>query len=254
MGIDDNTVRIDPGPPTPPLHIVQLSGGKDSTAMLIEMLRRGMRVDRIQYADVGEMAEFVEMYPYIDRVEAYIGRPVVRLKSKKHTARSIFYGYPTRGKHMDEIRGFPLTIGAGCRYRSWLKSDVLEEAAGAGNIIYIGFAAGEERRAESSEYTKSKRNQYRFPLIEWGMTEQDCLAYTRRIGLWNPLYDHFSRLGCFWCTKQPIGSLRSLYYHYPHYWAVLRQMEHDQGRPFQYNRTVRQLEERFEREREKYSA
>ena len=34
-------------------HIVQLSGGKDSTAMLLMMLERGMPVDEILFCDTG---------------------------------------------------------------------------------------------------------------------------------------------------------------------------------------------------------
>lgn len=229
-------------------HIVSLSGGKDSVTMTDMMIEKGMRIDLIQYADVGEMAEFMEMYPYIDFLEKRWGREIKRIKSEKHTARSIFYGYPAYGKHMDEIRGFPLTIGSGCRYRSWLKTDVLEASAGTGNTIYIGYAADEQNRAKSSEYAKG-RNTYRFPLIEWGITEQDCLEYIRKHDLWNCLYNHFFRLGCFWCPKQSINSLRNLFLYYPQYWKIMKQMEVDQGRPFHVKHTIPKLEDRFIREK-----
>lgn len=97
--------------------------------MLCMMLERGIRVDRILFADVGEMAEFEQQYDYLAKIEAYTGRNVEVVRSDRYTARSIFYGYPTRGQHMDEIRGFPPTIGAGCRYRSWLKVEPLELAS-----------------------------------------------------------------------------------------------------------------------------
>ena len=216
--------------------------------MLLLMLERGIRVDRILYADVGEMAEFPEMYAYIEKIKAYTGREIETVRSDRWTARSIFYGYPVRGKHMDEIRGFPLTIGSACRYRSWLKVDPLEQAAGQDQDIYIGIAADEDGRSRAMEYAKGK-NRYHFPLVEWGVTEQECLDYLKKRNLYNPLYDYFDRLGCFWCPKQPVRSLRQLYLHFPEMWAQLRQMETDQERSFQYQRTVAQLEERFEKER-----
>ncbi len=37
----------------PKLHIVSLSGGKDSTAMLLRMLEEGMPVDIILFCDTG---------------------------------------------------------------------------------------------------------------------------------------------------------------------------------------------------------
>jgi 3'-phosphoadenosine 5'-phosphosulfate sulfotransferase (PAPS reductase)/FAD synthetase len=229
------------------MNIVNCSLGKDSTAMLLMMLERGIPVDRILYADVGEMAEFEQIYDYLPKVEAYTGKTIETVRSDRWTARSIFYGYPTRGKHMDEIRGFPLTIGSACRYRTWLKVEPLERAAGQGQDIFIGIAADESGRSRCKEYTKGK-NRYHFPLVEWGVTEQQCLDYIRSKGLYNPLYDFFRRLGCFWCPKQPLDSLRQLYRHFPDQWAALRQMEADQKRPFQYKRTVADLELRFQRE------
>lgn len=229
------------------MNIVNCSGGKDSVAMLLMMLERGIRIDRFLYADVGEMAEFEEMYAYIARLEAYIGRPIEIVRSDRWTARSIFYGYPSRGSHMDEIRGFPPTVGTGCRYRSWLKVEPLESACGPGNDVFIGIAADEAQRSRAGEYAKGKQN-YHFPLVEWGVTEQDCLEYTRHHGLYNRLYDHFKRLGCWWCPKQSIGSLRQLYLHFPQEWAQLRQLEADQGRAFKYGYPAEQLEHRFQRE------
>ena len=56
---------------------VALSGGKDSTAMLLLMLERGEQVDDIVFFDWG--MEFPEMYEHLDNLEAYIGRPITRL-------------------------------------------------------------------------------------------------------------------------------------------------------------------------------
>ncbi len=217
--------------------------------MLLMMLERRMRVDRILYADVGELAEFPSMYDYIHKLEDHIGRKIEVVRSSRFTARSIFYGYPCRGVHKDEIRGFPPTVGAGCRYRSWLKVEPLEEAAGPGNDVYIGIASDESQRSRAGEYAKGKQR-YHFPLVEWGVTEADCLAYLKTKGLYNPLYDHFDRLGCFWCPKQPLRSLRALYRNFPNEWAELRQMERDQGRPFKHGYPAEELEIRFRRELE----
>ena len=65
----------------PKLHIVNLSGGKDSTAMTIELIAKGYPVDIILTCDVG--LDFPEMYDHIDKLEKYIGRPITRLKGDK---------------------------------------------------------------------------------------------------------------------------------------------------------------------------
>lgn len=48
-------------------HAVSLSGGKDSTAMLLLMIERGMPIDMVLYADTG--MEFPEMYAHIAKLE-----------------------------------------------------------------------------------------------------------------------------------------------------------------------------------------
>ena len=57
-------------------HIVNFSGGKDSTAMLIRMLEENMQVDEIIFCKVMATqsigAELPEMYEYINRIDKYI--------------------------------------------------------------------------------------------------------------------------------------------------------------------------------------
>ena len=192
------------------MNIVSLSGGKDSTAMLLMMLERGIAVDKIVFADVGEMAEFPEMYEYLERVSKYIGREIITVRGEKHTAESIFYGNFVRGKRMGEMRGFPPTVGQACNYRRDLKVNPLKKACGEGNNVFIGIAADEAHRSRCKEYTKGKNN-YCFPLVEWDITEAQCMEYLKVRGLYNGLYDYFDRIGCWWCPKQPLKSLRSLW-------------------------------------------
>ena len=51
-------------------HAVSLSGGKDSTAMLLMMLERGMPIDTVLYADTG--MEFPEMNDHLSKVDALL--------------------------------------------------------------------------------------------------------------------------------------------------------------------------------------
>ena len=63
----------------PEYHVVSLSGGKDSTAMLLMMLEKGMPVDDILFCDTG--LEFPGLYAHLDKVEQYIGRPIIRIQA-----------------------------------------------------------------------------------------------------------------------------------------------------------------------------
>ena len=64
----------------PFLHIVSLSGGKDSTAMLLMMLEKNMPVDVILFCDTG--LEFPDMYKHIEELEKYTGMKITRVKAE----------------------------------------------------------------------------------------------------------------------------------------------------------------------------
>jgi hypothetical protein len=59
-----------------PRHILSLSGGKDSTALAIYMRDR---VADMEYVFCDTKKELPETYEYLDRIEAYLGKPIVRL-------------------------------------------------------------------------------------------------------------------------------------------------------------------------------
>jgi 3'-phosphoadenosine 5'-phosphosulfate sulfotransferase (PAPS reductase)/FAD synthetase len=231
------------------INIVCLSGGKDSTALLLMMLDLGIPVHKVLYADVGEPAEFSEMRLYIKKVEEFTGIPITTVRNKEKTAESIFYGTFIRGTRVGQMRGFPPTVGTACDFRRDLKAKPLKDASGQGNHVYIGIAADESHRSRCMEYAQGK-NTYHFPLVDWGITEAECMAYLRQRGLYNSLYDYFNRMGCFWCPKQPIPSLRSLWRYFPFYWQQLRRMERECDRPFKCGYPAWELERRFKQELE----
>ena len=53
-------------------HAVSLSGGKDSTAMLLLMIERGMSIDMVLSADTG--MEFPEMYAHLAKLDEHLYR------------------------------------------------------------------------------------------------------------------------------------------------------------------------------------
>lgn len=51
--------------------VVNFSGGKDSTCMLLKMIEKGIPFDEIIFCDTGK--EFPQMYKHIEDVQSYIG-------------------------------------------------------------------------------------------------------------------------------------------------------------------------------------
>ena len=74
----------------PEKYVLSLSGGKDSTAMLLRLLEEKLPVNLILFCDTG--LEFPQMYEHLDRLEAYIGRPIIlllRVHPEKEESRAV---------------------------------------------------------------------------------------------------------------------------------------------------------------------
>ena len=239
--------------------MVSFSGGKDSTAMLLRMLEEGMPVDGIVYCDTG--LEFPQMYEHIEKVERRTGRKVIRLKGeqafeylmlerpinrkvdspflKKYGSSRLGYGWP--GPRLRwctrELKNNPREAFE----RNLKKSHQIRH--------YIGIAADETRRLER----KNNRNPAHIhPLVDWGMTEQDCLEYCYRRGYdWGGLYRIFKRVSCWCCPLQSLEELRMLRKHCPEFWEQLEEWDRNNLRTFRMDYSVRELDQwfRFEEER-----
>lgn len=147
---------------------------------------------------------------------------------------------------------------AGSRSRwctSKLKEDVINahfrELEKKYTVVHlIGIAFDEQYRLERKEANKDTK---KYPLVEWQMTEAECLKYCYDAGYdWNGLYKHFSRVSCWCCPLQSLEDLRHLRKYYPDLWDKLRELDDKTWKVFKGNVTVEDLEVRFQLE-EKYT-
>lgn len=210
------------------VFIASWSGGKDSTYMVDELLRRGDPLDEVVFCDTGW--EFPEMYDYIEKCKAYweqkYSLKVTLLNWKTdHTIQNYMTKKVTRGDNEGKMRGFPNPINVGwCTGRFKVdptKKYWQEEYPDCEVFEYIGIAADEPKRIPPNWENGTKL----YPLVAWGISEPQVNTILKERGLFNPLYNHFDRTGCWGCPKQGVKKLAVLKKKYPELWNQLAEME-----------------------------
>ncbi len=194
------------------------------------------------------------MYDHWHDVEEYTGRKITVVKPKKPFLHWMLRQevVARKGPHKGEVHrignGWPSPLRRWCTRQ---KVDALDKGAKDASH-YVGIAADEVHRTNS--VSSNKRSGERlYPLVDWGVTEADALAYCLERGFtWGGLYDHFKRVSCFCCPLQGLDELRVLRREFPGLWAQM--LEWDRAIPentgFHHYDTVEDLEQRFAREEE----
>jgi len=243
-------------------HMVSFSGGKDSTAMLLRMIEEGMPIDAVVFCDTG--LEFPAMYDHIDKVEKNTGITITRLKSQK-PFEYLMFEQPVHHKesniHYEKVGAVTNGYGwAGSKMR-WCTRDLKDTPRKRyeRNLRkqyeikhYVGIAADEQYRLAR----KNNQNpNHVHPLVDWNMTEADCLKYCYERGYdWGGLYEHFHRVSCWCCPLQSLNELRQLWKHYPALWEKMKEWDQRNWRQFKASYSVEELEKRFLFEEECISA
>lgn len=223
-------------------HIAMFSGGKDSTAMVLGMIKRGMKIDEIVCVDLG--AEWPEMYAHISHFQEYISREITILRPPLGDFYYYFSDYELRkGRRKGEKgNGWCGKLRWGTGYKRDIARKYLRRL---GEITeYHGVAQGEEKRLKKN---KDGRN-IKYPLMDWGASErqnlQDCYEKGFNFG---GLYIKLCRVSCWCCDQKNIAELRFMYRERPEMWRKLNEMQ--SMTPYLYKgRGVAYYSERFEAE------
>lgn len=229
------------------LYAASFSGGKDSTAMVLRLIEEEKPLDLILFCDTG--LEFPQMYDHVRKVEQEIHVPVVWLKAERDFEYYMFDYTPDR-RPGSTYMGKTGMSWAGPKNR-WctkrLKTQVIDQYLSGLRkeyeiVQYIGIAADEPQRIR----------EFCYPLIEWGMTEKDCLDYCYERGYgWGGLYHLFDRVSCWCCPLQGLEELRTLRREFPELWEQLLEWESRTWRSFRKDFSVDELEIRFRFEEER---
>jgi len=211
-------------------QIISLSGGKDSTAMLLVMIEKKEQVDEIIWFDTGW--EWPQMYDHIKKLEKKIKKHIWKLHSKAPFNYWMFQKpiYKDRNKNTLQYYGY----GWPSMQRRWcaaLKIDVLTyfQRMYVDPICCVGIAADEAAKAKTKEQQEKNpkiNGTLRYPLIEYDITEKQALQYCYDHGFdWGGLYEDFRRVSCFCCPLQKIDDLRLIKNKYPEIWQKILQMD-----------------------------
>lgn len=202
-------------------HLLPLSGGKDSTALAVYMLREFPSIPfELVFTDTG--AELPETYEYLERFEAIMGVDITRvtaldmlgIRSKGGRSpfdvvlREYYGGYLPSPQarwctRMLKIKPFEAYVGTGLAYS------------------YIAIRADEQRegyRAASRPVMLSDRPNILpvYPFKDAGMGLEDVKAVLDASGLGLPPYYAWrTRSGCYFCFYQQIGEWQGLLANHP---------------------------------------
>jgi len=242
------------------VNIISLSGGKDSTAMLLMMIEKKMPIDRIIFVDTTK--EFPGMYKHIGKLQKYILPLKIekykfdydywfanRIHTKGKSIGQKGFGWPDMGNRwctqLKKDTFMAGILGNKINYKKW--PSVRGSAATKGTFIrYIGIAADEQKRIPNK---KELKEFIRYPLVEFGITEKEALKYCYSKGFdWGGLYEDFNRVSCWCCPLSRISELKTLYIKYPKLWQKLKGMDKYSWREFKSDYTLKELDDRFRKE------
>ncbi len=177
-------------------HLLGLSGGKDSSALAVYMRDRVPEMEYF-FSDTGK--ELPETYEFLDRLEALLGKPIVRLNMDNDDSKNRDFD------HWLTLYGglLPSSQVRWCTVN--LKIKPFEEYVGEDRVYnYIAIRADEDRVGYKPLKTPSLRNiEPKYPFKEDGITKEGVYQILEESGLGLPDYYKWrTRSGCYFCFFQ----------------------------------------------------
>lgn len=152
--------------------------------------------------------------------ERWFGKPITVLRDKKYGADVIEVFRRTRW-----IKG---QRGASCTLR--IKRGLLKTFEQPGDVLVLGYTAEEQDRYDDWLEAWPGRP-VMVPLIERGLTKDDCKAMVERAGIELPAMYRmgYDNANCIGCVKGGLGYFRAIREDFPEQFAELAQVEADIG-------------------------
>ncbi len=200
-------------------HLLGLSGGKDSSALAVYMRDRVPDMEYF-FSDTGK--ELPETYEFLDRLEAFLGKPIVRLNMDSD---------PNKNRDFDHW----LTLYKGLLPSSqvrWctvdLKIKPFEEYVGEDKAYhYIAIRADEDRVGYKPPKISSLHNiEPKYPFKEDGIIKEDVYRILEESGVGLPDYYKWrTRSGCYFCFFQRKSEWVGLLEQHPDLFELAKEYE-----------------------------
>lgn len=203
--------------------IVAVSGGKDSTAMCLNLLEQGYSTSDFTRVFMDTGWEHSSTYEYLDELEKTIG-PIIRFKQHidypEEYREHIEYFEQKLGHESPMIRRIIKNRHFSNRFQKWCTKDLkikpIKKYFDSLDCDYVNLVG--IRKEESPRRSKMDEWEYNDffdcwihrPLIDW--TEKQVIDIHHRFQLIpNRLYlNGFSRVGCYPCINSRKGEIKLL--------------------------------------------
>lgn len=200
-------------------HVLGLSGGKDSAALAVYLKNRYPEIhEKVEYFFSDTGAELNEVYEFLDKLEAYLGKQIIRLSSGRD-----FNHWLTLHSEM-----LPSPKQRWCTRT--MKIQPFEEFVGTDSVVsYVGIRADENREGYLSKKETIKAV---FPFVEDGIVRADVFKLLEdTVGI-PKYYEWRSRSGCYFCFFQKQGEWLELKRRHPELFAKAKEFEERERKKF----------------------
>ena len=200
-------------------HLLGLSGGKDSSALAVYMRDRVPEMEYF-FSDTGK--ELPETYEFLDRLEVFLGKPIVRLNMDPdpNTNRDFDHWLTLYGGLLPSSQVRWCTVN--------LKIKPFEDYVGEDSAYnYVAIRADENRVGYKPLKTPSLRNiEPKYPFKEDGITKEDVYRILEESGLGLPNYYQWrTRSGCYFCFFQRKSEWVGLLEQHPDLFELAKEYE-----------------------------
>jgi hypothetical protein len=172
-------------------HVLSLSGGKDSSALAV-YLRDRVRDLQYVFCDTGK--ELQETYDFLDDLEVYLGKPIIRLSDE----RGFDHWLKLYGDYLPSSQMRWCTKMLKIKpFEKWVEDELNNEQV----TMYVGIRADEDQR---KAYVSTKPNiTAAYPFRDAGVDAEGVIRLLDDAGLGLPKYYKWrTRSGCYFCFFQ----------------------------------------------------